>query len=199
MTTLRTLIDTFITGVCSLSIQELSGATAELRVVTKLPSPPAYGVMGNPPKPAKAAESGRLARRSPEMIAGDLARVVAAIGKGDGMNAETLRVSLNLSAKELPRILQEGLRTKVLKKTGQKRATVYTAGSKSGTAPVAKKAAPKAKKAAKKAPSKKQPAKKVAPKVKKAAPKAKKKAAKKVAPTPASKPSVAPSPSATAN
>jgi hypothetical protein len=44
----------------------------------------------------------------------------------DGMRAEEIRSTLGLQSKELPRVLREGLATKMLSKKGQKRATVYT-------------------------------------------------------------------------
>ena len=206
MTTLRTLIDIFISGIRALSIEELAGTGPDTRITYKLPSGPPYGVMRS--LDARSAfpdklkvnsaygkkKTARLARRSPEDITRDLARVIGALAKGP-INAETLRVTLDLSAKELPRILHEGLRTKALRKTGQKRATVYSLGG----APAAKKATPKTKKvkpAAKKtAPKAKKgasKAKKVAPKVKKPASKTKKVTPKAKTPTPpASVPKVA--------
>jgi Fic family protein len=45
----------------------------------------------------------------------------------DGMRAEQIREKLGLQAKEMPRVLKEGLATKLLSKKGQKRATTYLA------------------------------------------------------------------------
>jgi hypothetical protein len=41
------------------------------------------------------------------------------------MRAEQIRSTLGLQAKEMPRILKEGLSTKKLTSKGQKRATTY--------------------------------------------------------------------------
>ena len=45
----------------------------------------------------------------------------------DGLRAEQIRVQLGMQAKELPRVMKEGVATKVLKSKGQKRATTYFA------------------------------------------------------------------------
>jgi hypothetical protein len=78
---------------------------------------------------AKSTTSGRLPRRSAEEIEGALGQVVALVKKNkDGLRAEEIRQQLGLQAKELPRILKEGLGSKKLKSKGQKRATTYFAG-----------------------------------------------------------------------
>ncbi|HEY4015776.1 MAG TPA: hypothetical protein VGM06_20690 [Polyangiaceae bacterium] len=46
----------------------------------------------------------------------------------EGLRAEQIRSELGLQAKEMPRILKEGLGKKSLKAKGQKRATTYFAG-----------------------------------------------------------------------
>ena len=43
------------------------------------------------------------------------------------MRAEQIRSELGMEAKEMPRILSEGLATRRLRKRGQKRATTYYA------------------------------------------------------------------------
>ncbi len=45
----------------------------------------------------------------------------------EGLRAEEIRSSLGMLAKEMPRILKEGLATKKLTSKGQKRATTYFA------------------------------------------------------------------------
>jgi hypothetical protein len=81
-----------------------------------------------PPTSARARKSGRLARRSAEDIAKALERVVALVKtKKDGLRAEQIRTALKMQAKEMPRILGEGLAKKKLKAKGQKRATTYFA------------------------------------------------------------------------
>ena len=77
---------------------------------------------------AKTGKGGRLARRSSEDIAAALGDVVALVRKhAGGLRAEQIRTSLGLQSKEMPRVLKEGLATKMLSKKGQKRATVYFA------------------------------------------------------------------------
>jgi hypothetical protein len=72
--------------------------------------------------------SGRLARRSPEQIAKALDGIVALVKKHKGgLRAEQIRSELGMQAKEMPRVLSEGLSKKKLKKRGRKRATTYTA------------------------------------------------------------------------
>jgi hypothetical protein len=77
---------------------------------------------------AKPAKPGRLPRRSAEDIAAALASIVALVKKNrDGLRAEEIRANLGLEAKELPRVLKEGIATKKLRTKGQKRATTYFA------------------------------------------------------------------------
>jgi len=76
---------------------------------------------------APARKSGRLARRSPAEIAEALDRVVALVKtKKDGLRAEQIRAALGMQAKEMPRVLQEGLAKKKLRAMGKKRATTYS-------------------------------------------------------------------------
>jgi hypothetical protein len=75
---------------------------------------------------ARTTKSGRLARRSTEEIKKTLTLVVAALkSKKDGMRAEEIRKSLNLDVREVPRVLKEGLSSKLLRSRGEKRATTY--------------------------------------------------------------------------
>jgi hypothetical protein len=72
--------------------------------------------------------SGRLPRRSAEDIAKTLEVVVSLLGsRKNGLRAEQIRTELNMQAKELPRILKEGIARKKLRAVGQKRATTYFA------------------------------------------------------------------------
>jgi hypothetical protein len=80
------------------------------------------------PTTPRASKSGRLARRSPEDIAKALERVIALVkATKTGLRAEQIRAALKMQAKEMPRVLQEGLAKKKLKSKGQKRATTYFA------------------------------------------------------------------------
>jgi|SRR5579872_2397091 len=76
----------------------------------------------------RKTKGGRLARRSAEDIAKALDKVVALVSKKpDGLRAEEIRETLGMQAKEMPRILGEGLKSRKLKSKGQKRATTYYA------------------------------------------------------------------------
>jgi hypothetical protein len=97
-------------------------------------SPRSNGRLQRPPTVAPVASKGatraqaprRLHRRSPEEIAKTLEQVVAAVNKApEGLRAEQIRQELGLQAKEMPRILKEGLAKKLFKSKGQKRATTY--------------------------------------------------------------------------
>jgi hypothetical protein len=78
--------------------------------------------------PRASRSPGRLRRRSAGDIAAELDKIVALVKKSkDGLRAEQIRIELGMQAKELPRILKEGLSTKMLKSKGQKRATTYFA------------------------------------------------------------------------
>lgn len=85
-------------------------------------------VTGAEVKPGRKTRSGRLKRRSPEQIASALGKVVSLLKKNRaGLRAEQIRKELAMQAKEMPRVLKEGVATKKLKFKGQKRATTYTA------------------------------------------------------------------------
>jgi len=76
----------------------------------------------------RARSTGRLARRSPGEIADALGQIVALVkDHKEGLRAEQIRSQLGMQSKELPRILNEGLAKRKLKKKGQKRATTYFA------------------------------------------------------------------------
>jgi hypothetical protein len=80
------------------------------------------------PAPKAVRASGRLARRSATEIQATLDKIVGLLKKHkDGLRAEEIRAALAMQAKEMPRILKEGLSTKKLTSKGQKRATTYFA------------------------------------------------------------------------
>jgi hypothetical protein len=73
-------------------------------------------------------KNGRLPRRSPEEIAKTLDKIVLLVKTHkNGLRAEEIRSKLGMQAKEMPRILKEGLAKKKLASKGQKRATTYSA------------------------------------------------------------------------
>jgi hypothetical protein len=89
---------------------------------------PAAPRASTPAAPKAKTKGGRLARRSPEEIAKTLARIVGLVkGSKNGLRSEEIRKNLKLDVREMPRVLQEGLKTKKLKSKGQKRATQYSA------------------------------------------------------------------------
>lgn len=85
--------------------------------------------------PAKATavapkKAGRLGRRSPEDISRTLSQIVLTLeAHPEGLRAEQIKSLLGLDTREIPRPLAEGLKTGVLKKEGQKRATTYFVGN----------------------------------------------------------------------
>jgi hypothetical protein len=80
------------------------------------------------PAPKASRTNGRLARRSAEEIQEMLGKVVTLVKKHkSGLRAEEIRTNLGMLAKEMPRILKEGVATKKLSSKGQKRATTYFA------------------------------------------------------------------------
>jgi hypothetical protein len=82
------------------------------------------------PKTRAAApkkKGGRLGRRSPTDITRILENIVAVLAAHpEGLRAEQIKEALGLDKREMPKPIAEGLSTGALKKTGQKRATVYT-------------------------------------------------------------------------
>ena len=77
-----------------------------------------------------AKKNGRLGRRSAEEIAKTLGQIVAVLAQHpEGLRAEQIKAALQLDKREMPRPIAEGLKTGALKKSGQKRATIYKAGS----------------------------------------------------------------------
>jgi len=119
-------VDSVLAAVKSSSLQELvggggAGIRAESRA-TRGSAAPARAPAAIMP----AAPGGRLPRRSAEDIAKVLEVVVSLLGsRKNGLRAEQIRTELNLQAKELPRILKEGLTRKKIRAVGHKRATTY--------------------------------------------------------------------------
>lgn len=111
-----------VRAIQSSSIEELRGAVG---VGSKRGRPAAAG---SPPKVVKRGKGGRLNRRSPEDIKAALEKMVVVLKKHQGgLRAEQIRKALHMQAKEMPRVLSEGLGKRKLKKKGQKRATTYFA------------------------------------------------------------------------
>jgi hypothetical protein len=118
-------VDSVLEAVKSSSLQEIldggNGHRMDSRAAKAAFSP-------RPGRPPAAARNGRLPRRSAEDIAKTLEVVVSLLGsRKNGLRAEQIRTELNMQAKELPRILKEGLSRKKIRSVGQKRATTYFA------------------------------------------------------------------------
>ena len=127
-------------GAARIREAELIRQLAEVRAVLELnpeatPTVPAPRQRVRAPakaqtKPRQRGKGRRLARRSAANLAAVLDTIVKLVGKTkDGMRAEHIREKLNLDRRELPRVLKLGLAEKRLKCSGQKRATVYRAGT----------------------------------------------------------------------
>jgi hypothetical protein len=114
------------------SLQELLGEVAGSRARHAKPAGSngsaaiADAPAARAPRGPAPLKRGRLKRRSAQDIAATLDGIVSLLKQNSaGLRAEQIRKHLNLLAKELPRPLSEGLEAKVLRKKGQKRATVY--------------------------------------------------------------------------
>ncbi len=116
--------DSVVDAIRGTSLEELlseSGARPKARHVEGAPKAKATSRVAR-------TSSGRLPRRSAEDIAAELDKIVALVQKNkDGLRAEQIRAELGMQAKELPRVLKEGLSSKKLRSRGQKRATTYFA------------------------------------------------------------------------
>ena len=132
MPTLRSQLDSLAAAFASAVVDAIRGASLHELVASDGRAAPAARPAAQSRREgrsaAKTTRSGRLKRRSSEDIGQVLDQVVALVKKNkDGLRAEQIRTELSLQAKELPRVLKEGLRSKRLRKAGQKRATVYSA------------------------------------------------------------------------
>jgi hypothetical protein len=135
MPTLRSQLDSLAASFANAVVDAIRGASLKELVASDgraahAPAARASAVASPVAKPTatKTTRSGRLKRRNSEDIGQVLDSVVALVKKNkEGLRAEQIRTELNLQAKELPRVLKEGLSSKKLRKAGQKRATVYSA------------------------------------------------------------------------
>ncbi len=120
--------DSVVEAIRSSSLEELlnesGGARPRAQAAERMPKAAAKTALAKAPK----STTGRLPRRSADDIAAELAKIVALVSKHkDGLRAEQIRAELGLQAKELPRVLKEGLASRALRSRGQKRATTYFA------------------------------------------------------------------------
>jgi len=109
-----------IKAIRSASIEEILGSSSRPSTTTRAPRATTASAAKAPRR------RGRLARRSTGQIAEQLTSVVALLKKSPkGLRSEEIRGTLKLDRREIPRVLAEGLKSKSIRKTGQKRATVY--------------------------------------------------------------------------
>jgi hypothetical protein len=135
MATLRSQLDVLASNFAKDIIAALQGASLHDLAATKgtgvANGHRGRGVTGNArqagPLPApKKGKPGRLPRRSADEIAKALDKIVLLVKTHkEGMRAEEIRSKLGMEAKEMPRILKQGLAAKKLTSKGQKRATTY--------------------------------------------------------------------------
>jgi hypothetical protein len=115
-----------VRAIQSASLEELLGEVGGARRGPGRPNGSATAAAASRPRAAR--KGGRLPRRSAEDIAKTLDRVVALVKRSkQGLRAEQIRAELHMQAKEMPRVLKEGISKKMLKSKGQKRATTYFA------------------------------------------------------------------------
>jgi hypothetical protein len=122
-----------IEAIRAISLEELVAETGGLRGMPRVPAGADARGRGRAPRRAagpsrRRSSSRRLKRRSHDDIEKALGEIVSLVGNQPrGMRAEQIRSELGMEAKEMPRILGEGLATRRLRKRGQKRATTYYA------------------------------------------------------------------------
>jgi len=123
MSTLRTKIDALAASFAQEVLDALKSASFE--EIASLNGTGRRG-RGRPAGTGRRAGGGKRIRRSMDDILSTLDDVVKVVGSAkNGLRAEEIREKLDLEAKQLPRVLKEGLSTKRLAKKGEKRATTY--------------------------------------------------------------------------
>ena len=129
MSTLKSRLDSLASTFATDVVRAIQGASLEELLGeiggAKGTAARQNGIIATTGKP-KAKSSGRLSRRSAEDIASTLTKIVALVKRHkEGLRAEQIRAELGMEAKEMPRVLKEGLAKKALKSKGHKRATTY--------------------------------------------------------------------------
>jgi hypothetical protein len=130
MPTLCSTLNALATNLASDIVDVIRSSSLEELLGNRGPGRPPKSISNGVAKPSRATRSGRLPRRSAGQIAAAVDQIVALVRKhDDGLRAEEIRVKLGMQAKEMPRLLKEGLATKKLKAKGRKRATTYSAAA----------------------------------------------------------------------
>jgi energy-converting hydrogenase A subunit M len=129
MSSLRTSLESLAASFANDLVRAIQGSSLEeLRSEVGGASRRGRPATSAPAKAVKRSKGGRLSRRSAADIAAALDGIVGLLKKHQaGLRAEQIRKALHMQAKEMPRVLSEGLSKKKLKKKGQKRATTYFA------------------------------------------------------------------------
>jgi hypothetical protein len=121
----RSFAAQIIEALHSASLHELGTTGRAVAGQRRNQAPAAEGGSRAAPKTGK---NGRLRRRSPEEIAKTLDKIVLLVKTHkNGLRAEEIRSRLGMQAREMPRILKEGIAKKKLTSKGHKRATTYLA------------------------------------------------------------------------
>jgi len=113
-----------VSAVGSSALGEIAAATAHSGAVKAVSGETVHRAVAD-----SRSLRARLPRRSAADVDKALADVVRFVGT-NGKRAEEIRVGLKLDVREIPRVLREGLRKRVLRATGQKRAKTYFAAAK---------------------------------------------------------------------
>jgi hypothetical protein len=131
MSSLREALESLAAGFAIDLVRAIQGSSLvelhrEVAGTSKRERPLAQGV------PLRAvgqrSQAMRQRRRSFEDIASALDRVVDTLrSQPSGLRAEQIRSMLHMQAKEMPRVLSEGLDQGKLRREGRKRATTYFA------------------------------------------------------------------------
>ena len=118
----------------SASLGELTGIAGTSSPPPSTPKAPSVSSGASPaPRGGTGKKAGRLGRRSPADIERTLSNIVSVLmAHPEGLRAEQIKAALQLDTREMPRPIAEGLKVGTRKKSGNKRATIYTVGS-SGT------------------------------------------------------------------
>jgi hypothetical protein len=122
-----------IEAIREVSLEELVAETGRLKGMPRTtPAVTSSPRRGRAPRratgPSRRSSPRRLKRRSRDEIQRALGEIVSLVeNRPRGLRAEQIRSELGMEAKEMPRILGEGLATRKLRKRGHKRATTYYA------------------------------------------------------------------------
>jgi hypothetical protein len=137
MPTLRSQLDALAANFASRILAALQGASLNDLVSAESRKAGGNGPRtrgtegsGGQPDPLRTprGKNGRLPRRSAADIANTLDKIVLLVKtQKNGLRAEEIRSKLGMQAKEMPRILKQGIATKKLTSKGRKRATTYFA------------------------------------------------------------------------